>query len=107
MFFSFFFESLCEWNKAVAPLQLLLPIKGSFTYFFCLFIASELAKTPRKSVSFNLKNDPEIMINIPQCSKGKILPPFFEESFHSCFKLQYVTFFFVKVHFCIFFTFLF
>uniref|UniRef100_A0A9L0TMB4 Origin recognition complex subunit 2 n=1 Tax=Equus caballus TaxID=9796 RepID=A0A9L0TMB4_HORSE len=33
-------------------------------------LASELAKTPRKSVSFNLKNDPEIMINIPQCSKG-------------------------------------
>lgn len=33
-------------------------------------LASELAKTPRKNVSFNLKNDPEIMTNIPQCSKG-------------------------------------
>ncbi|XP_045703624.1 origin recognition complex subunit 2 isoform X1 [Phyllostomus hastatus] len=33
-------------------------------------LASELAKTPRKNVSLNLKNDPEIMINIPQCSKG-------------------------------------
>lgn len=33
-------------------------------------LASELAKTPRKSVSFSLKNDPEIMTNIPQCSKG-------------------------------------
>ncbi|XP_030897890.1 origin recognition complex subunit 2 [Leptonychotes weddellii] len=33
-------------------------------------LASELAKTPRKNVSFSLKNDPEIMINIPQCSKG-------------------------------------
>uniref|UniRef100_A0A2K6G097 Origin recognition complex subunit 2 n=2 Tax=Propithecus coquereli TaxID=379532 RepID=A0A2K6G097_PROCO len=32
--------------------------------------ASELAKTPRKSVSFSLKNDPEIMINIPQSSKN-------------------------------------
>lgn len=31
---------------------------------------SELAKTPRKNVSFTLKNDPEIMINTPQCSKG-------------------------------------
>uniref|UniRef100_A0A452V833 Origin recognition complex subunit 2 n=1 Tax=Ursus maritimus TaxID=29073 RepID=A0A452V833_URSMA len=37
-------------------------------------LASELAKTPRKNVSLSLKNDPEIMINIPQCSKGKILP---------------------------------
>lgn len=33
-------------------------------------LASELAKTPKKNVSFNLKNDPEIMIDIPQCSKG-------------------------------------
>lgn len=33
-------------------------------------LASELAKTPRKNASLNLKNDPEIMINIPQCSKG-------------------------------------
>lgn len=33
-------------------------------------LASELAKTPRKNVSFNLKNNPEIMTNIPQCSKG-------------------------------------
>ncbi|XP_010990268.1 origin recognition complex subunit 2 [Camelus dromedarius] len=33
-------------------------------------LASELAKTPQKNVSFNLKNDPEIMIDIPQCSKG-------------------------------------
>ncbi|XP_036899537.1 origin recognition complex subunit 2 [Sturnira hondurensis] len=33
-------------------------------------LASELAKTPSKNVSLNLKNDPEIMINIPQCSKG-------------------------------------
>lgn len=32
-------------------------------------LASELANTPRKNVSFGLKNDPEIMINIPQCSK--------------------------------------
>ncbi|XP_075861907.1 origin recognition complex subunit 2 isoform X2 [Microcebus murinus] len=32
-------------------------------------LASELAKTPRKSVSFSLKNDPEIMINIPESSK--------------------------------------
>ncbi|XP_036110062.1 origin recognition complex subunit 2 isoform X1 [Molossus molossus] len=31
-------------------------------------LASELAKTPRKNVSFNSKNDPEI--NIPHCSKG-------------------------------------
>ncbi|KAK2496711.1 hypothetical protein MC885_008095 [Smutsia gigantea] len=33
-------------------------------------LASELAETPRKNVSFTLKNDPEIMINTPQCSKG-------------------------------------
>ncbi|XP_028336481.1 origin recognition complex subunit 2 isoform X1 [Physeter macrocephalus] len=33
-------------------------------------LASELAKTPRKSVSSNLKSDPEITIDIPQCSKG-------------------------------------
>ncbi|XP_006921402.1 origin recognition complex subunit 2 isoform X1 [Pteropus alecto] len=33
-------------------------------------LATELAKTPRKNISFNLKNDPEIMINIPQSSKG-------------------------------------
>ncbi|ELK35879.1 Origin recognition complex subunit 2 [Myotis davidii] len=33
-------------------------------------LASELAKTPRKNVSFSLKNDPEIVTNIPQCSKG-------------------------------------
>uniref|UniRef100_A0A2K5K066 Origin recognition complex subunit 2 n=1 Tax=Colobus angolensis palliatus TaxID=336983 RepID=A0A2K5K066_COLAP len=33
-------------------------------------LASELAKTPKKSVSFSLKNDPEIMINVPQSSKG-------------------------------------
>uniref|UniRef100_A0A8C9A0H7 Origin recognition complex subunit 2 n=1 Tax=Prolemur simus TaxID=1328070 RepID=A0A8C9A0H7_PROSS len=39
-------------------------------------LASELAKTPRKSVSFSLKNDPEIMINIPQSSKSKTLPQF-------------------------------
>ncbi|XP_023568094.1 origin recognition complex subunit 2 [Octodon degus] len=32
-------------------------------------LASELAKTPRKSVSSSLKNDPEI-ISIPQSSKG-------------------------------------
>ncbi|XP_059024437.1 origin recognition complex subunit 2 [Mustela lutreola] len=32
-------------------------------------LASELANTPRKNVSFGMKNDPEIMINIPQCSK--------------------------------------
>ncbi|XP_021105407.1 origin recognition complex subunit 2 isoform X4 [Heterocephalus glaber] len=32
-------------------------------------LASELAKTPRKSVSFRLKNDPGI-ISIPQSSKG-------------------------------------
>uniref|UniRef100_H0X6N4 Origin recognition complex subunit 2 n=1 Tax=Otolemur garnettii TaxID=30611 RepID=H0X6N4_OTOGA len=32
-------------------------------------LASELAKTPRKSDSVSLKNDPEIMINIPQSSK--------------------------------------
>ncbi|ELK04830.1 Origin recognition complex subunit 2 [Pteropus alecto] len=32
-------------------------------------LATELAKTPRKNISFNLKNDPEIMINIPQSSK--------------------------------------
>uniref|UniRef100_A0A8D0QRP6 Origin recognition complex subunit 2 n=1 Tax=Sus scrofa TaxID=9823 RepID=A0A8D0QRP6_PIG len=32
--------------------------------------ASELAKTPRKSVSVNLKSDPEVMTDIPQCSKG-------------------------------------
>ena len=55
-------------------------------YFFCLFTASELAKTPGKSVSLN-KNDPEITIDIPQCSKGKILPQLFKESFQSCFKL--------------------
>ncbi|XP_062045806.1 origin recognition complex subunit 2 isoform X4 [Lepus europaeus] len=34
-------------------------------------LASELANTPRKSVSFNLKNGSEIMINIPQSSKGQ------------------------------------
>ena len=56
-------------------------------YFFCLFTASELAKTPRKSVSLNRKNDPNITIDIPQCSKGKILPQLFKESFQSCFKL--------------------
>ncbi|XP_047300528.1 origin recognition complex subunit 2 isoform X4 [Homo sapiens] len=33
-------------------------------------LASELAKTPQKSVSFSLKNDPEITINVPQSSKG-------------------------------------
>ncbi|XP_070244430.1 origin recognition complex subunit 2 isoform X2 [Bos mutus] len=33
-------------------------------------LASELAKTPRKSVSLNMKNDPKITIDIPQCSKG-------------------------------------
>ncbi|XP_027629436.1 origin recognition complex subunit 2 isoform X2 [Tupaia chinensis] len=33
-------------------------------------LASELAKTPRKGVSFSLKNDPEIRINSPQSSKG-------------------------------------
>lgn len=33
-------------------------------------LASELANTPSKNVSFNWKNDPEIMVNIPQCSKG-------------------------------------
>eukprot|EP00069_Balaena_mysticetus_P009184 bmy_20061T0 len=33
-------------------------------------LASELAKTPRKSVSSNLKSDPEITTDIPQCSKG-------------------------------------
>ncbi|XP_034810678.1 origin recognition complex subunit 2 isoform X2 [Pan paniscus] len=33
-------------------------------------LASELAKTPKKSVSFSLKNDPEITINVPQSSKG-------------------------------------
>ena len=41
-----------------------------FKYSFCLFTASELAKTPRKSVSVNLKSDPEVMTDIPQCSKG-------------------------------------
>ncbi|XP_066202223.1 origin recognition complex subunit 2 [Saccopteryx leptura] len=35
-------------------------------------LASELAKTPRKNVSFSLKNDPEITVNIPQCSKGQL-----------------------------------
>ncbi|XP_054978637.1 origin recognition complex subunit 2 isoform X2 [Sorex araneus] len=33
-------------------------------------LASELAKTPRKSVSFDLKSDPEIITDIPQSSKG-------------------------------------
>nr|XP_026261126.1 origin recognition complex subunit 2 isoform X1 [Urocitellus parryii] len=33
-------------------------------------LASELAKTTRKCVSFSLKNDPEDTINIPQSSKG-------------------------------------
>ncbi|XP_057601325.1 origin recognition complex subunit 2 isoform X3 [Hippopotamus amphibius kiboko] len=33
-------------------------------------LASELAKTPKKSVSSNLKSDPEVTIDIPQCSKG-------------------------------------
>ncbi|KAF4014215.1 hypothetical protein G4228_005460 [Cervus hanglu yarkandensis] len=32
-------------------------------------LASELAKTPGKSVSLNTKNDSEITIDIPQCSK--------------------------------------
>ena len=56
-------------------------------YFFCLFTASELAKTPSKSVSLNMKNDSEITTDIPQCSKGKILAQLFKESFQSCFKL--------------------
>ncbi|XP_075386464.1 origin recognition complex subunit 2 [Tenrec ecaudatus] len=33
-------------------------------------LASELAKTPRKSVSCNLKMDPEVTSNTPQSSKG-------------------------------------
>nr|XP_020748338.1 origin recognition complex subunit 2 isoform X1 [Odocoileus virginianus texanus]XP_020748339.1 origin recognition complex subunit 2 isoform X1 [Odocoileus virginianus texanus] len=33
-------------------------------------LASELAKTPGKSVSLNMKNDSEITVDIPQCSKG-------------------------------------
>ncbi|XP_071072292.1 origin recognition complex subunit 2 isoform X1 [Dasypus novemcinctus] len=33
-------------------------------------LASELAKTPRKSISCNLKDDPAIMISVPQSSKG-------------------------------------
>ncbi|XP_006862052.1 PREDICTED: origin recognition complex subunit 2 [Chrysochloris asiatica] len=33
-------------------------------------LASELAKTPRKNVQCNLKEDPEITINTPQSSKG-------------------------------------
>uniref|UniRef100_A0A8D1SNC4 Origin recognition complex subunit 2 n=1 Tax=Sus scrofa TaxID=9823 RepID=A0A8D1SNC4_PIG len=37
-------------------------------------LASELAKTPRKSVSVNLKSDPEVMTDIPQCSKAHTLP---------------------------------
>ncbi|XP_053452599.1 origin recognition complex subunit 2 isoform X2 [Nycticebus coucang] len=37
-------------------------------------LASELAKTPRKSDSFSLKNDPEVMINIPQSSKEHSAP---------------------------------
>ncbi|XP_071072298.1 origin recognition complex subunit 2 isoform X3 [Dasypus novemcinctus] len=32
-------------------------------------LASELAKTPRKSISCNLKDDPAIMISVPQSSK--------------------------------------
>ena len=56
-------------------------------YFFCLFTASELAKTPSRSVSLNMKNDSEITTDIPQCSKGKILAQLFKESFQSCFKL--------------------
>lgn len=50
------------------------PLKSFLYISFFLLIASELAKTPRKNVSFSLKNDPEITINIPQCSKGKSLP---------------------------------
>ncbi|XP_040827898.1 origin recognition complex subunit 2 isoform X1 [Ochotona curzoniae] len=33
-------------------------------------LASELANTPRKNVSLDVKNGPESMINIPQSSKG-------------------------------------
>ncbi|XP_055967841.1 origin recognition complex subunit 2 isoform X2 [Sorex fumeus] len=33
-------------------------------------LASELAKTPRKSVSLDVKSDPEIITDIPQSSKG-------------------------------------
>ncbi|XP_055235340.1 origin recognition complex subunit 2 isoform X3 [Gorilla gorilla gorilla] len=47
--------------------------------------ASELAKTPKKSVSFSLKNDPEITINVPQSSKGhsasdKVQPKNYDKS---------------------------
>lgn len=34
-------------------------------------LASELAKTPRKNASFNVKSDPELMTNVPQSSKGQ------------------------------------
>jgi len=62
--------SYSHWTAMLSTVFLFLYIKDCFIYFFCLFTASELAKTPRKNVSFSLKNDPEIMINIPQCSKG-------------------------------------
>lgn len=80
------------------------PLKVFLIYFFCLFTASELAKTPRKSVSSNLKSDSEITIDIPQCSKGKILLHFFKESFHSCFKVMVCYFTFLSK--CIFIYFL-
>ena len=85
-FVFFFYFNLCEIK--ILSLSICYTFKNIyFMYFFCLFTASELAKTPRKSVSLNRKNDPNITIDIPQCSKGKILPQLFKESFQSCFKL--------------------
>ena len=94
--FSFFFN-LCKWNKDTFPLNLLSFKKIYFMYFFCLFTASELAKTPRKSVSLNMKNDPKITIDIPQCSKGKILPQLFKESFQELLQIIVYYFFFFLV----------
>lgn len=70
-----------------------------FKYSFCLFTASELAKTPRKSVSVNLKSDPEVMTDIPQCSKGEILLQFFKE-FSQLLQVRVCYFFFLSK--CIF-----
>lgn len=94
-FVFFFFFNLCKWNKDTFPLNLLSLKKIYFMYFFCLFTASELAKTPRKSVLLNMKNDPKITIDIPQCSKGKILPQLFKESFQELLQIIVYYFFFL------------
>lgn len=63
------------------------PVSKSSFLFMCystkvfspLITALELAKAPRKNVPIDSKNDPEIMKNVSQQSKGKTLSHFFEE----------------------------